>query len=263
MSRRPPPGPPPESPAPTTGTAHVAGASPGGVLWHPPPSWMARLTARLAENPPEIGAHGPPAAGGRASAVLMLFGPRADGGGDDVLLTERASGLRSHAGQISFPGGRVDPNDAGPESAAVREAAEEVDLDGRGVQIVTRLPDVWVPVSSSVVTPVLAWWARPSPVRVASTREVARVARVSVDELLDPARRFTVTHPNGYRGPGFEVGDMFVWGVTAGLLSAVFELAGLDRPWDASAMRELPARYSARRAPTPAPEGWGGGEGAP
>lgn len=217
---------------------------------HAPPAWMSTLTQRLRRTPPEaISAYRPPSEGGRPSAVLMLFGPRPRGGGQDVLLTERATGLRSHAGQIAFPGGRVDPGDAGPVSAAIREAAEEVDLDSSGVEIVAKLPDVWIPVSGSVVTPVVAWWARPSPVRVASTHEVARVARVGIDDLLDPARRFTVTHPNGYRGPGFEVGDMFVWGFTAGLLASVFELAGLARPWDEASTRELPARYAARRGP--------------
>lgn len=57
-----------------------------------------------------------------------------------------------------------------------------------------------------------------------------------------PDRRFTVTHPSGYRGPGFEVEGLFVWGFTAMLLSTLLDVAGLAPPWDESVERELPER---------------------
>ena len=66
------------------------------------------------------------------------------------------------------------------------------------------------------------------------------MVRARVDELVDPARRFTVIGPSGYRGPGFDVDGLFVWGFTAKLLEAVLDLAELSRPWDESLTRPLP-----------------------
>jgi 8-oxo-dGTP pyrophosphatase MutT (NUDIX family) len=92
-----------------------------------------------------------PDGGGRASAVLMLFGESEHG--PDVLLTQRAVTLRSHPGQVSFPGGAVDDGDAGPEAAALREASEETGLDPDGVQISGSLPPLHLSVSGYTVTP--------------------------------------------------------------------------------------------------------------
>jgi hypothetical protein len=93
------------------------------------------------------------------------------------------------------------------------------------------LPAVWVPPSGYSVTPVLAWWERPSPVWVVDPGEVARVARVPLADLVDPANRVSVAHPSGFVGPGFEVHGMLVWGFTAGLLDRLLALAGLERAW--------------------------------
>jgi hypothetical protein len=65
------------------------------------------------------------------------------------------------------------------------------------------------------------------------------VARVPLAELVDPANRFRVRHPSGYVGPAFGVAGMVVWGFTAGLLDAVLEAAGLNRPWDPRDVRPL------------------------
>ena len=70
--------------------------------------------------------------------------------------------------------------------------------------------------------------------------EVAQVERVPLTELVDPARRFTVVHPSGYSGPGFEASGLFVWGFTAMLLGAVLDLAGLSRAWDPHVERPIP-----------------------
>jgi hypothetical protein len=87
---------------------------------------------------------------------------------------------------------------------------------------------------------VLAWWARPSPIRVVDQAEVARVVRAPLSELTDPARRFTVTHPSGYVGPAFEVADMVVWGFTAGLVEMLLDLGGWSVPWDRERYIALP-----------------------
>lgn len=207
-----------------------------------PPGWLADLTRMPAQtSADQLSRFTPPENHQRRSAVLILFSGADDGRGPgDVLLTERAATLRSHAGQVSFPGGRLDPGDRGPEDAALREAVEETGLDATGVEVVGTLPPLFLPVSDYAVTPVLAWWCRPSPVRVVDPGEVARVVRVPVAELVDPANRCMVRHPSGYVGPGFEVAGLLVWGFTAGLLDRVLHLAGWDRDWDRDRMRDLP-----------------------
>jgi len=202
---------------------------------------MAHLVTQLGQQDPGFFSRFlPPDEGGRASAVLILFGPSPEGG-EDVVLTERSHSMRSHAGQVSFPGGAVDPVDSGPVAAALREAQEEVGLEPAGVQVVAELPALYLPPSNFVVTPVLAWWAQPSPISVVDHLEVARVLRAPLTELTDPARRFTVSHPSGFVGPAFDVDGLLVWGFTAGLLSKVIELAGLERSWDTDDHRPLPA----------------------
>jgi 8-oxo-dGTP pyrophosphatase MutT (NUDIX family) len=177
----------------------------------------------------------------RPGAVLMLFGEGP--AGPDLLLTERAHTMRSHPGQVSFPGGSVDPGDPSPTAAALREAQEEVGLDPGAVEVLTTLPELWLPPSNFAVTPVLAWWRENSPVGVVDPAEVHAVFRTPLEELLDPANRITVTHPMGYSSPGFLIGDdkdVLLWGFTAGLITKLFDFVGLTRPWDASITRELP-----------------------
>jgi 8-oxo-dGTP pyrophosphatase MutT (NUDIX family) len=232
----------------------AAGPSSGA----PQPGWMTHLVQQLGHQQPEFFSRFlPPDEGGRQSAVLILFGPNANGG-EDVVLTERSHSMRSHAGQVSFPGGSIDPADSGPVSAALREAREEVGLDPAGVQVVAELPALYLPPSNFVVTPVLAWWAEPSAISVVDHSEVARVLRAPLSELTDPARRFTITHPSGFVGPAFDVDGLLVWGFTAGLISKVIELAGLELSWDRDDHRPLPEHFVAGRpgpALPPSPDG--------
>ncbi len=179
----------------------------------------------------------PPPAGGRASAVLVLFG---DGpGGPDLLLIQRSAGLRLHAGQPAFPGGTIDAGDGGPVGAALREAAEEVGLDPRGVDVVGTLPEVFIPRTGFRVVPVLAWWRRPSAVAPVSAGEVAAVERVSVAELADPAARLMVRVRDGRTTPAFRVRGMLIWGFTAVLVDRLLALGGWEKPWDASVVADL------------------------
>jgi 8-oxo-dGTP pyrophosphatase MutT (NUDIX family) len=195
------------------------------------PDWFAEFDARLdGVTGTELARFTPPAdQGTRSSAVLILFGE--DSHGPDVLLIERAADMRSHAGQPAFPGGKADPEDASPIHTALREAQEETGLDPGDVHVVRTLPDLWLPPSGFTVTPVLAYWRRPVPVRAVDPAEVARAVRVPVAELVDPVNRVTVVHPSGFRGPAFEVADMLVWGFTAMLLDRLLEIAGWARPW--------------------------------
>lgn len=205
----------------------------------PPPAWLSRLAAAPIES--ELAGWDrlrPPPTGGRASAVLVLFGSGPDG--PDVLLIERASTLPSHAGQPAFPGGAADPGDGGPAATALREAAEEVGVEPSGVTVLAELPTLHIWVSGFDVTPVLAWWHRPAAVRPVDPGEVASVHRVPLAELAEPANRFRLRHPHGYLGPAFAVRGMVVWGFTAGVLDHLMDAAGLSRPWDAGDVRELP-----------------------
>lgn len=203
------------------------------------PEWLHPLVrAAHAVSAPDLGQFVPPASGGRRSAVLILFG--ASEHGPTILLTERAHDLRSHPGQPSFPGGLLEPSDDGPAEAALREAAEETGLDPTGVDVVAVLPDLFLPVGSSVVTPVVGWWREPSPVSVVDASEVASVHVVAVSELVDPANRLRAKHPSGYIGPAFTVDGLLVWGFTAGLLDRLLHLGGFERPWDSTRVEPLP-----------------------
>lgn len=204
------------------------------------PDWLTPL-ARAARDidaydlsrflPPEDGS-------GRPSAVLIAFADTEHG--PAVLLIERAPDLRTHAGQVAFPGGALDPIDTSAAAGALREANEEVGLDTATVRLVAELPAIYIPVSAFVVTPVLAWWQQPHQVRPVDRAEVARVELVPIAELVAPQNRFRVRHPSGWIGPGFAASGLFVWGFTAGLLDRMLEFGGFAQPWDETVTRPLP-----------------------
>nr|WP_188741830.1 CoA pyrophosphatase [Agromyces bauzanensis] len=192
----------------------------------------------------------PDASTARPAAVLVLFGvldsvPARSGGHVprdlDVLLLRRAATLGNHPGQIAFPGGRLEGSDAGPIAAALREAAEETGVDPDGIEPLGVLPAMPVPVSNYLVTPVPAWWTRPSEVAAVDHDESVDVFRVPVGDLLAPANRANTEHTYGgrtYRAPAFTVDGRIVWGFTAIVLSRMFDELGWSEPWDESRVVE-------------------------
>nr|WP_281497237.1 CoA pyrophosphatase [Ornithinimicrobium sp. F0845] len=157
-----------------------------------------------------------------------------------ILLTERAHTMRSHPGQVSFPGGRAEPTDRDLVDTALRETNEEVGVEPASVEVAGVLPPLNLVVSSHDVSPVLGWWPAPGRVWVREPREVARVLQVPVTDLIDPANRFRVGHPGGWVGPAFQADDLVVWGFTALLLDGILRLAGWEVPWDESDVRPVP-----------------------
>jgi len=214
------------------------------------PRWLAPLVdAVAAVEPTELSRPhlSPPSTASRRAAVLVLFG-WTEHAGPDLLLQERAGGLRNHAGQVSFPGGGWEAGDADPVDTALREAAEETGLDPAGVEPLALLPELYVPPSGFRVTPVLAHWREPVAVAPVDPAETAAVLRVPVAELADAANRFRVRHPSGWVGPAFQVAGVVVWGFTGGLVDALLRLGGWERPWPARPVRDLDRAWAAARA---------------
>lgn len=186
----------------------------------------------------------------RRSAVLVLFGVLDDVPAQhraaavpaslDVLLTRRSDTLEHHPGQVSFPGGGIDPDDDGIVGAALREAVEETGLDVSGVEVLGALDPLPLIASDNLVHPVLAWWASPSPVRAADPAETADAFRAPVADLLNTAHRRSVRGP-GWSSPAFLVpgaAGHVVWGFTAMVLDRLFDELGWTEPWDRT--REIP-----------------------
>lgn len=205
---------------------------------------LVALCERGLEWYPELPRRQTDATDGRPAAVLVLFGvldsvPARAGGAVardlDVLLLRRAATLGSHAGQIAFPGGRLEASDDGPIAAAIREAGEETGVDAGGIEPLGTLPAMPVPVSNHLVTPVPAWWTRPSQVAAVDHDESVEVFRVPVADMLQPTNRATTERTFGartFRSPAFMVDGRIIWGFTARVLSRMFDELAWSEPWD-------------------------------
>lgn len=159
----------------------------------------------------------------RDAAVLVPIIDRAQG--LTVLLTRRSAHLPDHAGQISFPGGGLDPCDADAEACALREAAEEVGLAARHVRLMGRL-DTYIVRTGFRVVPVVGLVRPPFDLR-AEAGEVDEIFEVPLAFFLQPGSR--ELHSRMFRGAeryffAYRYGDYYIWGATAGILSNLCEV---------------------------------------
>jgi len=197
--------------------ARFAGASAG--LRGANPAEVAAVRGDHSLNPGTT----PPVSGLIDAAVLVPLVDRPEG--LTVLLTKRAPNLAAHAGQISFPGGRVEPEDSDATATALRESQEEIGLPPSHVEVIGRL-DTYVTGTSYLITPVVGLVRAPFPLMLDPV-EVAEAFEVPLDFILDPRNHerhsrewqgrqrvfFVLPYPNRY-----------IWGATAGMLVNLAEV---------------------------------------
>ncbi len=163
-----------------------------------------------------------------AAGLLLLFpvGDRAH-----IVLTERAHTLERHGGQVSLPGGVVEPGETF-ERAALREAHEEIALPIDAARVIGALTPIDIPVSGFRLHPIVAAAQTRPPLHPADG-EVARILDVPVDELLHPATLVSVVRTRGGHdivAPAFRVGDVDIWGATAMVLAEFLAVLGWPGP---------------------------------
>ena len=187
----------------------------------PDADWLRRHFAR-AGAPAETlygdqGADAERAAARKAASVLVPIVARP--AALTVLFTRRTAHLREHSGQISFPGGRAEPQDAGPEATALRETHEEIGLPARQVELLGKLSDYHTRTGFRI-TPVVGLVAPPLELRL-DAQEVDAAFEVPLAFLLDPANHQRQAREHQGRTVHFfaiPYGEHYIWGATAGML---------------------------------------------
>ena len=182
-------------------------------------SIIARLRSRLADRTPERVSLDE----FREAAVLVPIVIR--DGNPNLLLTERTADLPSHPGQVAFPGGKLDADDADLEACAIREAAEELGLEPAAIEVLGRLDDVPTP-TRFVITPVVALLLH-EPTVSPNPREVASWFYAPFDVLPSVLEDQGLREFMGvsYRMLAYRVGQHMIWGATARMVRQLLELA--------------------------------------
>jgi 8-oxo-dGTP pyrophosphatase MutT (NUDIX family) len=187
---------------------------------------VVELRSRLKRTPPAFSVYGDDGAGREgATAAAVLVPIVAHPAGLTVVFTQRTTHLKSHSGQVSFPGGRAEPGDASAEFTALREAAEEIGLPEDRVEILARLPDYHTRTGYRV-TPVVGLLTPPLEL-APDPREVAEVFEVPLAFLLEPQNRRR--HTREFQGQTvgyyvFEYQGRVIWGATAGMLVNLYRM---------------------------------------
>jgi len=187
---------------------------------------VAGLKERLKRTPPAFAVYGDDDAGRESAAVTAaaVLVPIVDQpSGLTVIFTKRTAHLKAHSGQVSFPGGRAEPEDPTPEFTALREAQEEIGLAIERVEVLARLPDYHTRTGFRV-TPVVGLVTPPLAL-VPDPREVEEVFEVPLAFLLDPGNHRRETRELQGRTVGYYVmryGTHAIWGATAGMLMNLY-----------------------------------------
>ena len=189
-----------------------------------PPAWQTEITD---ENRHVIAADiiAKRQAAGKVTRAAVLIPLLLQPNGLSVLLTQRTTHLRDHGGQISFPGGRMDPEDAGPNETALRESEEEIGLERERVEIIGQLPE-YLTVSGYSVTPIVGL-VKPQAEYVLDEFEVADIFEVPLQFLMDPANHQIRVWQSDQGSRSFYAmpyKDRFIWGATAGMLRNLYHL---------------------------------------
>jgi 8-oxo-dGTP pyrophosphatase MutT (NUDIX family) len=150
--------------------------------------------------------------GGRPAAVLVPLVERADGA--HLWLLRRPDAMRSHAGQVAFPGGKTDPSDLSPRETALREAREELGIDTALVDVLGQLDD-YVTITSFVMTPIVAWL----PPEMTMTPNAAEVARA----FTVPLATFFGQRSGIFPRRGWTYDGELVWGATAAVIGGLLD----------------------------------------
>ena len=167
-----------------------------------------------------------PEPGARRAAVLVPILPAPEGA--RVVYTVRTDALRDHAGQVSFPGGSLEPGDGSPRETALREAEEEVDLRPDLVEVIGELDEVYIPPSDFLVRPVVGL-LRPEAELVMAPEEVEEIFSVPLTELMSPkALKEVVWEREGrlYEVRVFAAGGYEIWGATAAMTAGLLARLG-------------------------------------
>jgi 8-oxo-dGTP pyrophosphatase MutT (NUDIX family) len=187
---------------------------------------LDELRARLRRAPPTFSVYGDDGAGREGATVAAVLIPVvAHAEGLTVLFTQRTTHLKSHSGQVSFPGGRAEPGDASAEFTALREAEEEIGLAAERVEILARLPDYHTRTGFRV-TPVIGL-VQPPLELAPDPREVEEIFEVPLDFLLEPANQQRRTREFQGQSVGFyvfEYQNRTIWGATAGMLVNLYKM---------------------------------------
>lgn len=186
---------------------------------------LVATTAPIAPDPPTA----------RIAAVLALLYPR--DGIPYLLFTRRSSSLRAHRGEISFPGGSHDPTDSSLAATALREAWEEIKLEGDRVEMLGSLPPLFTVVSNFWVTPIVGWLAGGLPPLTPNPDEVEEIIEAPVTALADPAIFHTETWVRGGMAREvhfYDYGPYRIWGLTGHMLSTLLALLPPDQQAGAS-----------------------------
>ncbi|QRV02338.1 CoA pyrophosphatase [Arcanobacterium phocisimile] len=166
-----------------------------------------------------------------------------------LLVTVRASGMRTHAGQISLPGGGRDSTET-PAQTALRETWEEVGIAPEDIEIDGEMPEITAPQTGKKIIPVVGRLAspysasNPYPLKL-SESEVASAHWLKLADLAHPDHRGTWKHSTRV-GPGFELDGLMIWGLTGYIVDRLLIREGYVQPWDVTRNLVIPPRFGSR-----------------